>query len=170
MDCRAARKNGHRQFVIDGEAVLLGVDGISDFNGPHAASPTDEVQLYAFDILALDGEESEGSAVVMRKTNLAQLLCGRRQAERPPREPAQSRAKLATPLAPGCWGYRASPISNPPSTPPGQRASSPSELCVDVRPAPKLRSFRGIPHSPAAGIHGASGELRARSSTSRIVP
>jgi ATP-dependent DNA ligase len=28
----AARKNRVRQFVIDGEAVALGVDGISDFN------------------------------------------------------------------------------------------------------------------------------------------
>ena len=27
-----------QSFVIDGEAVLLGVDGISDFNGLHSAS------------------------------------------------------------------------------------------------------------------------------------
>ena len=32
----AALKNRHQQFVIDGEAVLLGVDGISDFNGLHS--------------------------------------------------------------------------------------------------------------------------------------
>jgi bifunctional non-homologous end joining protein LigD len=30
----SALKNRHRQFVIDGEAVILGVDGISDFDGP----------------------------------------------------------------------------------------------------------------------------------------
>ena len=29
----AALKNRHQQFVIDDEAVLLGADGISDFNG-----------------------------------------------------------------------------------------------------------------------------------------
>jgi ATP-dependent DNA ligase len=29
---------GSGSFVIDGEAVLLGVDGISDFNG-HALAP-----------------------------------------------------------------------------------------------------------------------------------
>jgi len=29
----AALKNRHKQFVIDGEAVVLGVDGVSDFNG-----------------------------------------------------------------------------------------------------------------------------------------
>jgi len=28
----AALKNRHKQFVIDGEAVVLGVDGIADFN------------------------------------------------------------------------------------------------------------------------------------------
>jgi len=47
-------KNATR-FVIDGEAVVLGVDGIADFNALH--SRKHEVQLYAFDILALDGED-----------------------------------------------------------------------------------------------------------------
>jgi ATP-dependent DNA ligase len=28
----SALKNRHQQFVIDGEAVILGVDGVSDFN------------------------------------------------------------------------------------------------------------------------------------------
>jgi ATP-dependent DNA ligase len=51
----SARKNRHQQFVIDGEAVLLGADGISDFNGQHSGKHNDEVQLYAFDCLALDG-------------------------------------------------------------------------------------------------------------------
>jgi len=32
----AARKNRHRQFVIDGEAVVLGVDGVADFNALHS--------------------------------------------------------------------------------------------------------------------------------------
>jgi bifunctional non-homologous end joining protein LigD len=30
----AARHIRSKQFVVDGEAVLLGVDGISDFDGP----------------------------------------------------------------------------------------------------------------------------------------
>ena len=47
----AALKNRQTSFVIDGEAVLLGVDGISDFNGLHSRKHDDEVQLYAFDIL-----------------------------------------------------------------------------------------------------------------------
>ena len=36
----AARKVRVKQFVIDGEAVVLGVDGISDFNGLTPASAT----------------------------------------------------------------------------------------------------------------------------------
>src|SRR5215831_16280856 len=45
----SAMKHRHKQFVIDGEAVLLGVDGISDFNALHARQRDEEVQLYAFD-------------------------------------------------------------------------------------------------------------------------
>jgi ATP-dependent DNA ligase len=32
----AALRNRNSSFVIDGEAVLLGVDGVSDFNGLHS--------------------------------------------------------------------------------------------------------------------------------------
>ena len=32
VDRGGARKNRHRQFVIDGEAVMLGVDGVADFS------------------------------------------------------------------------------------------------------------------------------------------
>jgi bifunctional non-homologous end joining protein LigD len=63
--------------VIDGEAVLLGVDGISDFNGLHSRKYDDEVQLYAFDILALDGEDLRKLPLGLRKTNLARLLARR---------------------------------------------------------------------------------------------
>jgi bifunctional non-homologous end joining protein LigD len=41
-----------RSFVIDGEAVVLGVDGISDFNGLHSRRHNEEVQLYAFGYFA----------------------------------------------------------------------------------------------------------------------
>jgi bifunctional non-homologous end joining protein LigD len=53
----AARRIRTSQFVLDGEAVLLGVDGISDFDGLYSGKHNDEVQLYAFDILALDGDD-----------------------------------------------------------------------------------------------------------------
>ena len=45
----SALKNRFKQFVIDGEAVVLGVDGTSDFNAPHFGKQNDEVQLDAFD-------------------------------------------------------------------------------------------------------------------------
>jgi len=73
----AARKNRHRQFVIDGEAVMLGVDGASDFNALHSGKQNEEVQLYAFDILALDGDDLRDLPLSMRKTNLARLLARR---------------------------------------------------------------------------------------------
>jgi ATP dependent DNA ligase domain len=52
----AALKNRRKQFVIDGEAVVLGVDGVSDFDGLRSGKHDAEVQLYAFDCLALDGD------------------------------------------------------------------------------------------------------------------
>jgi bifunctional non-homologous end joining protein LigD len=53
----AALRNRMSSFVIDGEAVLLGADGRSDFDGLHSRRHDDEVQFYAFDILAGDGED-----------------------------------------------------------------------------------------------------------------
>lgn len=66
-----------KQFVLDGEAVLLGVDGISDFDGIMSRQHDDEIQLYAFDILALDGEDLRKLPLHMRKANLQRLLARR---------------------------------------------------------------------------------------------
>jgi bifunctional non-homologous end joining protein LigD len=46
-----------KRFALDGEAVILGVDGIADFNALHARKHDHEVQLYAFDILAMAGDD-----------------------------------------------------------------------------------------------------------------
>jgi bifunctional non-homologous end joining protein LigD len=73
----SALKNRIKQFVIDGEAVVLGVDGIPDFNALHSREHEEEVQLYAFDILALDGEDLRPLPLSLRKTNLARLLARR---------------------------------------------------------------------------------------------
>jgi bifunctional non-homologous end joining protein LigD len=73
----AALRNRQTSFVIDGEAVLLGVDGVSDFNALHSRRHDDEVQLYAFDILALGGEGLRKLPLSMRKANLARLLARR---------------------------------------------------------------------------------------------
>ena len=73
----AARRIRTQQFVLDGEAVLLGVDGISDFDGLYSGKHNDEVQLYAFDILALDGDALRKLPLHLRKNNLARLLARR---------------------------------------------------------------------------------------------
>ena len=56
---------------------MRGVDGIADFNALHSRRHDEEVQLYAFDILALDGEDLRSLPLSMCKTSLAQLLRGR---------------------------------------------------------------------------------------------
>ena len=48
---------------------MLGVDGIADFNALHSRRQDEDVQLYAFDILALDGEELRSLPLSMHKTN-----------------------------------------------------------------------------------------------------
>jgi ATP-dependent DNA ligase len=73
----AALKNRQKHFVIDGEAVILGVDGYSDFNALHAGKHNDEVQLLAFDVLAMDGDDLRKLSLSMRKANLARLLARR---------------------------------------------------------------------------------------------
>ena len=58
----AARRLRQKQFVIDGEAVILGIDGASDFDALFAGRHNDEVQLCAFDILAEGGADLEQRA------------------------------------------------------------------------------------------------------------
>jgi bifunctional non-homologous end joining protein LigD len=70
----AALKNRYEQFVIDGEAVILGVDGISDFNALHSGKSNHEAQLYAFDVLAMEGDDLRSLPLSMRKASLAKLL------------------------------------------------------------------------------------------------
>ena len=73
----AALRNRNSSFVIDGEAVLLGVDGRSDFNGLHSRRHDAEVEFYAFDMLVSDGEDLRKLPLSMRKTNLSRLLARR---------------------------------------------------------------------------------------------
>ena len=72
---QAALKNRHRQFVI--EAVVLGVDGYSDFNAMYSGKHNEEVQLCAFDVLAMDGDDLRDLPLSMPKANLARLLARR---------------------------------------------------------------------------------------------
>ena len=63
--------------MIDDVAVLLGVDGVSDFDGLHSRKHDDEVQFYAFDMLVSEAEDLRKLPLTMRKTNLARLLARR---------------------------------------------------------------------------------------------
>ena len=45
----SALKNRKTNFVIEGEAVVLGVEGISDFDALAAGQHDEEVQRYSFD-------------------------------------------------------------------------------------------------------------------------
>ena len=64
-------------FVLDGEAVVLGVDGSSDFDGLHSRQHNDEVRFYAFDVLTSDGDDLRKLPLSMRKASLARLLARR---------------------------------------------------------------------------------------------
>jgi ATP-dependent DNA ligase len=73
----AALKNRQSRFVVDGEAVILDLDGRSDFNALHSNQHNGEVQLCAFDVLAIGGDDLRGRPLSMRKTSLERLLRGR---------------------------------------------------------------------------------------------
>jgi ATP-dependent DNA ligase len=74
---QAALTNRHKHFVIDGEAVILGLDGRSDFNALHSGKHDAEAQFCAFDVLAVGGDDLRDLPLSMRKTNLERLLRGR---------------------------------------------------------------------------------------------
>jgi ATP-dependent DNA ligase len=73
----AAQKVRQKQFVLDGEAVVLGVDGISDFNALHSREHDEDVQFCAFDILAEGADDLRKLPLSMRKTSLERLLARR---------------------------------------------------------------------------------------------
>jgi bifunctional non-homologous end joining protein LigD len=69
-----ALKIRQTRFLVDGEICVLDVQGISDFNALHSNRHNEEAQLYAFDLLALDGDDLRDLPLVDRKSRLAKLL------------------------------------------------------------------------------------------------
>jgi ATP-dependent DNA ligase len=69
--------HGSSRFVLDGEAAVLGPDGISNFNALHSGKHNHEVQLYAFDLLAMDGDDLRELPLLQRKARLDKLLARR---------------------------------------------------------------------------------------------
>jgi bifunctional non-homologous end joining protein LigD len=70
---QASCLSGHRAAV----RCAPGADGRSDFNALHSNRQNSEVQLCAFDVLAMGGEDLRTLPLSMRKTNLERLLRGR---------------------------------------------------------------------------------------------
>jgi ATP-dependent DNA ligase len=63
-----------RSFTIDGEAVVLGPDGLSRFEELSRREAARTAILYAFDLIELDGEDLRRSPFLDRKAALALLL------------------------------------------------------------------------------------------------
>jgi len=71
---QAAMRLRKSSFVIDGEAVILGPDGISDFDALHTGKRNVEARLYAFDLLMDDGADMRDEPLQVRKLWLSKLL------------------------------------------------------------------------------------------------
>ena len=63
--------------MLDGEAVILDVDGVSDFDALHSGKHNDEVQLCAFDILVEGDDDLRKLPLHLRKASLERLLARR---------------------------------------------------------------------------------------------
>ncbi|MGC0389227.1 bifunctional non-homologous end joining protein LigD [Bradyrhizobium sp. USDA 241] len=74
MIAEAALKMKQQRFVIDGEICVLDVQGISQFDWLHSGHYNDDAQLYAFDLVVLDGDDLRDLPLFERKSRLAKLL------------------------------------------------------------------------------------------------
>jgi bifunctional non-homologous end joining protein LigD len=63
-----------KSFTIDGEAVVLGPDGLSRFEELGRREAARAAMLYAFDLIELDGENLRDLPFLDRKATLARLL------------------------------------------------------------------------------------------------
>ena len=70
----AAERINAKSFTIDGEAVVLGPDGLSRFDELRRRSARRTAILYAFDLIEHDGEDLRNHPFLDRKAALARLL------------------------------------------------------------------------------------------------
>jgi bifunctional non-homologous end joining protein LigD len=76
---RALAKLNVRQALIDGEVVVMGETGVTDFGklqATLAGETHDPMVLQAFDLLHLDGEDLTGRPLIERKALLKSLIAG----------------------------------------------------------------------------------------------
>jgi bifunctional non-homologous end joining protein LigD len=63
-----------KSFIIDGEAVVVGPDGLTDFEALRRRGAGDVAVLYAFDLIEIDGDDLRSLPIETRKATLASLL------------------------------------------------------------------------------------------------
>jgi bifunctional non-homologous end joining protein LigD len=63
-----------KSFTIDGEAVVIRSDGLTDFEALRRRGAGDVAVLYAFDLIELDGADLRDAPIETRKATLASLL------------------------------------------------------------------------------------------------
>jgi bifunctional non-homologous end joining protein LigD len=63
-----------RSFTLDGEAVVVGPNGLTDFDALRRRSAGDLAVLYAFDLLEYDGNDLRCMPLETRKATLGSLL------------------------------------------------------------------------------------------------
>jgi bifunctional non-homologous end joining protein LigD len=63
-----------KSFTIDGEAVVIGPDGLTDFEALRRRGAGDRAVLYAFDLIEYDGQDLRALPIETRKATLASLL------------------------------------------------------------------------------------------------
>jgi bifunctional non-homologous end joining protein LigD len=61
-------------ITLDGEAVVCNENGASDFDKLHSKGYDDQVVLYAFDLLEVNGDDWRPRPLEERKAKLAKLL------------------------------------------------------------------------------------------------
>jgi ATP-dependent DNA ligase len=70
----AAERIEAKSFTIDGDAVVVGPDGLSRFDELQRQAAARTAILYAFDLIEHDGEDLRDRAFLDRKATLARLL------------------------------------------------------------------------------------------------
>jgi bifunctional non-homologous end joining protein LigD len=70
----AARRIKSKTFILDGEAVVIGADGLSHFDELRRTEGARVAFLYAFDLLGYDGEDLREQPLLVRRKALARLL------------------------------------------------------------------------------------------------
>jgi bifunctional non-homologous end joining protein LigD len=72
----AAARIKAKSFTIDGEAVVLGPDGLSRFDELRRREAAHSAILYAFDLIEHDGQDLRDHPFLDRRTALARMLRG----------------------------------------------------------------------------------------------